>query len=124
MRKSLLFALLFIVAGAVQAANYAVTGSWTDPTPAGPDYTGQYEAEVKVNTGAPASLTSIPGASFATTATANAGDTIQVCVRAVNVVTPGSPINGEWSAWVQAVAPIAGITPAIQTNISITVTPQ
>lgn len=105
------------------AAPYTVAGSWTDPTMTGPEWAASYGAECRVNGGASTPIDGLTTPGFSIQMTANQGDTIECRARAINVVVPASPVNGNWTAWVAAAAPISPRTPADQTNFSITITP-
>ncbi|MGH8570661.1 MAG: hypothetical protein ACREXU_22315 [Gammaproteobacteria bacterium] len=122
--KHLFGFLLFWLCNAVFAANYTVTGSWTDPTPSDPGYTASYNVEHRVNADAVTTIYGLPMPSFSTTVVANATDTIEVRVRAHNLQPSPSGTAGPWSAWFAATAPMVPVTPAAQTGVVITVTPQ
>lgn len=121
-RIAFMFAAL-LVSALANAATYNVSVAWTDSTPPAPEYVGSYEAQCHVNGGTytKQSALSTTAATFSGM-TANAGDVIGCQVRAINVVNPGSPVAGDWSADVQAAAPVVAVTPGAQTNISVTVT--
>lgn len=114
-------AVLLAMSSVASAANYSVSASWTDPTPAGPGYTASYGAEHRVNGGVAAPLNDLSTSNFTVTLAADAGDTIEVRVRAVN--TQG-PTSGPWTTWFTATAPVTPVMPAAQTGVVITVTPQ
>lgn len=119
--KILFSAILFFVSNCALAANYTVAGSWTDPTPADPEYTAAYDAEWRVNAGATTAINGLASPNFSTTVAANPGDNIEARVRARN--TQGG-INGNWTIWFTATAPNLSVTPADQTGVVITVVPQ
>lgn len=123
MKRAAFFLAALLASAFVNAATYNVSVAWTDPTAPAPEYTASYEAQCHVNGGTYSTQTALSttAAAFAGIS-ANTGDVIGCRVRAVNVVNPGAPIAGVWSADAEAVAPVVGVTPSPQTNISVTVT--
>lgn len=118
--RSMLFVLLMLPVYAL-AATYSVSGTWTDPTPSGPGYSPQYDAEHRVNGGAVTPIGNLPTPNFSTAITANEGDTIEVRVRNRN---QQNEAVSAWSSWFAATAPVVPVTPLDPTGVVITVTPQ
>ena len=120
--RYILIGFVAIFSGAVFAADYSVTGAWTDDTPQpDPNYTPVYDVEWRVNGGASTAINDLPVPNFATTITANEGDTIEVRIRPEN---SQGPVTGAWTTWYVATAPGVPTTPAGISGVVITVTPQ
>ena len=110
-----------LLSGSAYAATYAVSGSCTDPTPAGAEYTPRYDWEVRVNAGTVTPYNDLTACALAATVTANPTETIAIRVRNRN--TQG-PLIGAWTTWFTATAPNLPTPPAALTGVVITVTPQ
>lgn len=123
MKHMLFFIVALLASARADAATYNVDASWNDPTAAGSDYAARYAGECRVNGGTATPINGLSTPAYSLQMTASQGDTIECRGRAINVVVPSAPINGNWTAWVAAAAPISPRNPADQTNFSITVTP-
>ena len=102
--KKLAFVLLFATSVSASAATLVV--QWTDPTPAGPAYVPAYSAEYRINGGAATPISGLATPAISATIPAVAGNTVEVRYRAVNVVVPANPLNGNFTPWYVA-APAA-----------------
>lgn len=92
------FAAALLAASSVASAATLVV-QWTDPTPAGPAYVPAYSAEYRINGGAATPISGLTTPAVNTTITAVAGNTVEVRYRAVNVVVPANPLNGNFTPW-------------------------
>lgn len=124
-KKILLASALFLSSISAWAVNYSVTANWTDPTVvnAGYTYTPAYNVEYRVNGGASTAVNLIGATTWAGTITANAGETIEVRVQAVNTA-PTPDLVGAWSAWASATAPQPYTAPGTPSTPILIVIPQ
>lgn len=77
----------------------ALLARWVDPTPASDAYVARYEAEVNVNGAQAARQVDLTSPELALTLDAPEGAEVAVRYRAVNVVAPAYPVEGQWSPW-------------------------
>ncbi len=104
MNKAFFPAALLAASSFASAATLVV--QWADPTPAGPAYVPAYSAEYRINGGVATLISGLATPAVNTTITAVAGNTVEVRYRAVNVVVPANPLNGNFTPWYVA-APAA-----------------
>lgn len=98
------------------AAQYSVSGTWSDPTPASAQYTPAYDAEYRINGGAVSTINDLSGTAFAISLTLNGGDLFEARVRARN--TQGGLV-GAWGQWYSANVPMLPTAPADQGPVTI-----
>jgi len=120
--RSIFLILVALLASPAFADTYTVAGTWTDGTPPSAQYVFRGHAECQVNGAGTIDLPGLSATHFSTSMTAAPGDTIRCRVQNINVVNPGAPLAGNWSAYQQALAPAAPTTPSDPTGFSMTVT--
>jgi hypothetical protein len=101
---------LFLLPFVALADDWTVTGSWTDTTPTGPEYSPVYHAECRVNAVEVYSNVNLASPLFTTVLTYLPTDVLDCRVKNVNTL---GDVHGPWSAWVEG---IRAVTPDATSN--------
>lgn len=113
---ALAFILTALLASSAHALDYAVSAFWSDPTPSGPAYMPEYDAEWKIDDGTVNKVGNLASPAYSFNLSADPGAIFSTRVRAVNKI---GDIVGNWTEWFSATVPHQPVSPSEQGPVTI-----